>query len=52
MAARKMKDYTPYKIYWSIMLHLSMTYKGNIRYSKEYESLIQKHIEILKHEDK
>ena len=49
--SRKMNEWTPNRIYWDIFLHLSMVYKGNIRFSKEYEANIQKHVEELKNKD-
>ena len=50
-SSRKISEWTKYRIYWDIFTHLGLIYKKNIQFSKKYEKLIRKHVDILKAKD-
>lgn len=49
---KKLKDWSPYKIYFDIFAKIGLDRTVNIRFGPKFEALIQKHIDYLKEIDK
>ena len=49
--AKKLGDWSPYKIYWDIFFHLGRAYRTKINFGPAYEKNLDKHLEWLKERD-
>lgn len=48
----QVKDWSPHRHHWDLFLHLSMAYRGHIKFSREFEKNVEKHVEYLQEREK